>query len=212
MQVDRSVAGDRDRQRPRDLHRGEQGLGDQLIFHGPVLSASDHPDVAGPQPVAQFGEQAEFVSGDIDGAACRMRGAAFHEPARRWAGSTSTSPVTISGQSRRDSTARASARSRRLQARPRPMFLICPLSVFSARSMSSPLHRSGFLLAPAVREIQVGVALRLGRPRRFRADLDGSGGGGRAWRARDGRATWAYLKSLVTSGAASVRTSQSAAR
>ena len=36
---------------------------------------------------------------------------------------------TISGQSRRDSTARASARSPRLQARPTPMFLICPLSV-----------------------------------------------------------------------------------
>ena len=48
---------------------------------------------------------------------------------RRWAGSMSTSPVTISGQSHRDSTARASARSRRLQARPTPMFLICPLSV-----------------------------------------------------------------------------------
>src|SRR6202140_1144221 len=55
-------------------------------------------------------------------------------------------------------------------------------------------------------EIQVGVALRLGRPRRFLADLDGSGGGGRAWRARDGRAAWARLKRLVPSGAASVRT------
>ena len=61
-------------------------------------------------------------------------------------------------------------------------------------------------------EIQVGVALRLGRPRRFRGDLDGAGGGERAWRARGGRATWAHLKSLDTSGAASVRTSQSAAR
>ena len=73
LQVDRSVAGDRDRQRPRDLHRGEQGLGDQLVFHGPVLSASDHPDVAGPQPVAQFGEQAEFVSGDIDAIVAKHR-------------------------------------------------------------------------------------------------------------------------------------------
>jgi hypothetical protein len=43
----------------------------------------------------------------------------------------------------------------------------------------------------------------------IRAGLDG-GGGGRAWRARGGRATWANLKILVTSGAASVRMSQSA--
>ena len=73
LQVDRSVAGDRDRQRTRALHRGEQGFGDQLVFHGPVLSASDHPDVAGPQPVAQFGEEAELVSGDIDAIVAKHR-------------------------------------------------------------------------------------------------------------------------------------------
>src|SRR5271166_6436103 len=61
-------------------------------------------------------------------------------------------------------------------------------------------------------EIQVDVALRLGRPRRFRADLGGAGGGGRAWRARGGKATWARRKRLVIEGAASVRSSQSAPR
>ncbi len=37
---------------------------DQMLLERPVSSAADHPDIAGPQPIAQFGENGPRVASE----------------------------------------------------------------------------------------------------------------------------------------------------
>jgi hypothetical protein len=39
---------------------------DQMLLERPVSSAADHPDIAGPQPIAQFGENAQLIVSPVE--------------------------------------------------------------------------------------------------------------------------------------------------
>lgn len=56
----------RDGKRSGLFHGGEQRLRDKLVLNRPVVPTSRDPDVAGTEPIAQLGEQAEFINPAVD--------------------------------------------------------------------------------------------------------------------------------------------------
>ena len=79
---------DRERERSGRFQRLEGRAGQQVVVERAILPRTGHPDVAGPEPLAQFGEGAQLVGRAIDAVRPQHEPAPApgHEPQRRRGG------------------------------------------------------------------------------------------------------------------------------